>query len=184
MPFYLTAVKLRMCYGTLSIRISTIFFRILPLPLPLGFEVHYINFQTVTDPFFEAGVVKIQNGNDMELSSDESEACQSLLLRCENDVGQVSSVALTMAEKLLAAGKRNRMEASRKYRNCHFILGSAAEVERLWSICNYILTDHRKSLTAVLFESLVFLKVNVKFWDLNLVCEAMRSVPDDDAEDE
>lgn len=32
----------------------------------------------------------------------------------------------------------------------------------------------RKSMTPIIFEALVFLKVNTKYWDLKLVYEAMK----------
>jgi hypothetical protein len=52
--------------------------------------------------------------------------------------------------------------------------GSSAEVERLWSVAKYILTDHRKRLTPQLFEALLFLKQNKDFWGLTEVVEAIR----------
>ncbi len=45
-----------------------------------------------------------------------------------------------------------------------FILGSAAEVERLWSVAKNVLKDNRKSMTPLLFEALLFLKVNNSYW--------------------
>ncbi len=62
-----------------------------------------------------------------------------------------------------------------KYVNCDFILGSAAEVERLWSVAKNILKDNRKSMTPLLFEALLFLKVNNSYWGLELVCEAVKT---------
>ena len=55
------------------------------------------------------------------------------------------------------------------YKNVGFICGSAAEVERLWSICKYILTNVRSRMTPNLFEALVFLKVNHEYWDTRSV---------------
>ena len=55
------------------------------------------------------------------------------------------------------------------YKNIDFICGCAAEVERLWSICKYILTNVRSRLTPNLFEALVFLKVNHEYWDARSV---------------
>jgi hypothetical protein len=52
------------------------------------------------------------------------------------------------------------------YVNCDFIYGSSAEVERLWSVAKYILTDQRKRLTPQMFEALLFLKQNKEFWGL------------------
>lgn len=56
--------------------------------------------------------------------------------------------------------------------NFSFILGSVAEVERLWSIAGNILSNNRKKMSPLFFESLLFLKVNRNYWDLALVLEA------------
>ena len=59
------------------------------------------------------------------------------------------------------------------YINLDFILGSAAEVERLWSISSYILLKHRLSMSPVMFEVLAYLKVNKELWNKTDVIEAM-----------
>ncbi len=38
-----------------------------------------------------------------------------------------------------------------------------------------ILKNNRKSMTPLLFEVLLFLKVNNSYWGLELVCEAMKT---------
>lgn len=67
------------------------------------------------------------------------------------------------------------------YINCDFIFGSAAKVERLWSRAVYILTNQRKRMTPMLFEALLFLQANERFWDLNLVSEAIGMAKSDGA---
>ena len=52
-----------------------------------------------------------------------------------------------------------------------FICGSAAEVERLWSICKYILTVNRTRRSPILLEAILFLRINRSFWDVKLVQE-------------
>ena len=42
-------------------------------------------------------------------------------------------------------------DLSSPYRNCDFICGSAAEVERLWSVAKNVLTNNISCLTAVMF---------------------------------
>jgi hypothetical protein len=44
-----------------------------------------------------------------------------------------------------------------KYINCDFILGSAAEIERVWSQGELILRRARMGITPMLFETLLFL---------------------------
>lgn len=55
------------------------------------------------------------------------------------------------------------------YMNCDFILGSVAEVERLFSFYKYFLTQNRRSSTPQLFEAIVFLKLNERFWNSHIV---------------
>ena len=59
------------------------------------------------------------------------------------------------------------------YINLDFILGSAAEVERLWSISSYILLKHHLSKSPVMFEALAYLKVNKELWNKTDVIETM-----------
>lgn len=66
-----------------------------------------------------------------------------------------TSNGTSIADKL-ANRKRLCVKGGPKYRNCTFILGYAAEVERLWFICKYDLTDNRKRTTPMLFEAFVF----------------------------
>ncbi len=53
--------------------------------------------------------------------------------------------------------------------NCDFILGSVAEVERLWSLAKYILADTRKCTSPLAFEAVLFLKVNANYWNEHTV---------------
>ena len=62
------------------------------------------------------------------------------------------------------------------YKNVDFICGSAAEVERLWSVAKCILTDNRAKLTPAMFEALLFLKTNEEYWDMATVMEAYTRV--------
>jgi hypothetical protein len=48
--------------------------------------------------------------------------------------------------------------------NCNFIGGSTAEVEHLWSVSDNVLRNNRKGVMPQLFEALVCLKVNKRFW--------------------
>lgn len=77
------------------------------------------------------------------------------------------------------ATKRRQLNETHKYLNFDFILGSASEVERLWSVANNILTDNRKSMTPILFENLLLLKINKGYWDLENMCEAMKKARSD-----
>ena len=79
---------------------------------------------------------------------------------------------MTLAEQMMAAQKRRRLGRQGNctlYKNADFITGSAAEVERLWSICKYISILLHKRLTLILFEAFLFLKINPEYWDIQTV---------------
>ncbi len=69
--------------------------------------------------------------------------------------------------------RKKAPSSSDEFIHCDFILGSVAEVERLWSLAKYVLTDDRRQMTFQLFEALVFLEMNHRFWDARLVSEAI-----------
>ena len=118
----------------------------------------------VPKPTFEKAVVKIQSGLEEQLSAAEKDKVSMLRENVEESASQSdSSSTVTMAERLL---KKRKTEVTRnQYTNCDFILGSVAEVERLWSISKYVFRENRRSLTPQLFEAVMFLKVNQRFWD-------------------
>ena len=75
-------------------------------------------------------------------------------------------------EERLRQRKRQRDNPS-GYMNCDFILGSAAEVERLWSIATNVLTDERKKTSPLMLEAVLFLRVNSRLWDVQTVKQAL-----------
>lgn len=61
-----------------------------------------------------------------------------------------------------------------EYINCDFILEYFTEVERIFNLVKYILIDNRNFMTPQLFEALLFLKVNERFWNDSLVSDAIK----------
>jgi hypothetical protein len=59
------------------------------------------------------------------------------------------------------------------YVNLDVIPGTSVNCERLFSLAKHIMTDTRKSATPILFEALLFLKVNYDLWDAYSVGKAM-----------
>ena len=59
------------------------------------------------------------------------------------------------------------------YENFDVIPGTSINCERLFSLAKHIMTDTRKSTTPILFEVLLFLKVNYDLWDAYSVGKAM-----------
>ena len=56
------------------------------------------------------------------------------------------------------------------------MIGIAAEVERLWSIARYILTTSRTKMAPIIFEAILFLRMNHALWDEKTVMEALAAV--------
>ena len=67
------------------------------------------------------------------------------------------------------------------YIDCNFIFGSAAQVEQMWSQAKYILSQQRSRMTPLLFETILYLKINDRFWDMNTVKEAINMAAAEDA---
>jgi hypothetical protein len=135
----------------------------------------------VNDPHFENGVVKIQNGDSAKLTEGEIEAVQSL--RVDNDVADADNApdvrSMSPASYATAVrSKRQRIQTVRRqecYINCNYILGSVAEVERLWkSLASYGLHVHGSTMNEANLEDLLFLKMNSEFWDVDTVDQACR----------
>jgi hypothetical protein len=80
--------------------------------------------------------------------------------------------ALTPEQMLLRAV--NDHQVGNKYINADFILGSAAEVERLWSTASLILTKSRSSLLPITFEAIIFLSYNRALWNIHDVHDAVQ----------
>ena len=75
-----------------------------------------------------------------------------------------------IAERL---AKRRRIgDPSKDYIDCSLILGSSAEVERVFSMGKNVLAPVRHAMTPQIFEALLFLSYN-RLWDEQLVSEAI-----------
>ena len=88
-----------------------------------------------------------------------------------------------MSSKKKARLKKAVESGTGGYRNCDFILGSAAVVERLWSTCKYILTENRSNLDTATFEEIIYLSLNRDLWDLEDSVALLRKKDDNTADD-
>lgn len=137
----------------------------------LGNEYLKIRSHLSVNPVFEAAVLKLQNNNEEQLTRAEKAAVVSLH-KCESDTTAGNEEQkLTFKQKL---AKRQKLEAPGKYICADFVLGSVAEVERVWSMAKFIMSDKRNSLKPLMFEALMFLKYNARFWGDQLIAEAMK----------
>ncbi len=82
---------------------------------------------------------------------------------------------MTVSERF-ALRKRKGEEETQNYINCDFILGSMAEIERLWSLAKNVLTDDRKNMTPLVFGAVLFLRAKSTYRNECTVKEAMENV--------
>ncbi len=133
----------------------------------------------VHSPHFESGVTKIQRNQIHLMYSLGKNACKRLLSpttdSATTELHNQSSASMTVSERF-ELRKRKREEETEKYINSDFILGSVAEIERLRSLAKNVLTDNRKSMTPLVFEAVLFLKVKSTYWNEYTVKEAMEKV--------
>lgn len=138
----------------------------------------YIKLHSVHSPSstFESAVVKIQRQEYSTMTHEERSAALPLKKPtepCDSTDGTTQDEDVLTMSGILDRRKRRRVEQDHPYMNLNFILGSSAEIERLFSIAGRILADQRRNMTPMLFEALVFLKVNRGYWDFRTVLSAM-----------
>jgi HD-GYP domain-containing protein (c-di-GMP phosphodiesterase class II) len=70
------------------------------------------------------------------------------------------------AEKMKKVKKRRTSSGQdeQRYIDCTFIHGTSCGVETLFSTARRVLTDYRKSMSPYMFECLMFLKYNRRYW--------------------
>lgn len=109
----------------------------------------------VSGPSFESGVVKIQKCEYESLTRNEKRAVPCHLNSITTDdsgcTDRASYAKLSMKEQLKK--KRKFGFSTSKHIDTSLILGSVAEVERIWSVSRYILTVDRQRLRPQLFEA-------------------------------
>jgi len=132
------------------------------------------------DRTFANAVCKMQKRQAHTLSVDEKLAINKWL---EKPAGNEVQSNLSLADCLsqLRGGKKRKADqmnnACDNDDNCFdHIIGSAAEVERLWSIARYILTTSRTKMAPIVFEAILFLRMNRALWDERTVMEALVAV--------
>jgi hypothetical protein len=73
--------------------------------------------------------------------------------------------------------KRRRVGGSVRdeYVNMDMLVGTSVSCERIFSIAQHIMTAVRKRTSPLIFETILFLKMNRDNWDKNVVGRAMGS---------
>ena len=87
-----------------------------------------------------------------------------------------NTFGMTMSERL--AKRRKLAQQSDTYINSDFVLGSAAQVECLFSFAKHVIPGKRSRMTPQLFEAICFLKANHDCWDVFLFEKAAHCTRD------
>lgn len=127
-------------------------------------------------PEFESGVLKIKMGQTRDLSKAEKQSVEILLRKhvSNEDEGQSSSEEAGRVGIAKSLKKGHKSDDGRdNYMNCEFILGSVAEMDRLWRTYKNVLTVTHRPVTPKLFAVLMCLIINHRFWDAQLVGDAI-----------
>jgi hypothetical protein len=124
-----------------------------------------------------SAILKVQRGQEADLRPVEEATLTNFILeeQAESDATPSPPPPAKRLRDVLAARKAARIKGSdSKYDPAlkHAICGSAAEVERVWSMAGKILTNERSSTSPLLFECIMYLKYNRDLWGLKDVVEA------------
>lgn len=124
------------------------------------------NAAIIQSPYFESGLVKVQDGEDETLTRDEIAALHGMR-NLQSGPNENISVNTNIVELAL---KKRKLNIS-SYVDTTFIPPTSNVVERLFSGARLILTDYRKSMTPYTFECVMFLKMNRDLWDISLIAK-------------
>ena len=146
----------------------------------------------VHSPLFESGVIKIAKGE--ALTAEEAEACDRLRRKLNKTPEEVNEEVWgepsSTLQRLQLNRKKRKLESSGNTHTIEYydagklVCATSNCCERLFSEAKYIMVPHRRGMSPLLFESLLFLKKNVKFWSVKTVAVAMKRADMDNENDE
>ena len=156
--------------------IIVIFDRIQPSKFQVG------NKYDSDDDFIKA-VLKVQQEREDELTEKEAESIKPWKIIDPEDLSDEQErldTPISVFELKNKQREERKKEQNEKrkaisaydaaIKEC--VGGSAAEVECVWSMAGHVLTDHRSSLSPLVFEMIMYLKYNARLWNLSDVVEA------------
>ncbi len=146
----------------------------------IGLNPSYLNLtnRVVEDLEFLKGVSKLQKDEAHSLTEPEKLAVARL---------RSSPVVIVHGDEELAgednsrgslgrALKKRRAAPPAEYINCSFILATAIDVERLWSLAKNVLTDKRRGMATRMVQAILFLKENRDLWTEAMVYDSILAV--------
>ena len=131
------------------------------------------SYQDLTNDDFLNGVTKLQRNKKVDLSDEEKLALRPLLRPRAPTANPVQSDEEEGDGDFFAAMGRINQAPVEEYIDTSFIIPSAVEVERLWSIAGNVLTSNRNKMLPTLMQVIIFLKVNRDMWDEDTVHQSI-----------
>ena len=132
-----------------------------------------VDAHVVHNPDFDAGIIRIINGESHLMTVSEKFACRAFLKNAP-DVEEVYPAANgvgsppSFAKNALGA-KRARVEILAEYDDCAWIPATSNIVERLFSRAKLTLGTSRKHMDPVTLEMILLLTVNRNLWSVKVV---------------
>jgi hypothetical protein len=125
-------------------------------------------------PKFQSAVVKIQNEDNASLTQEEENLVLDFKIH-HVDLTEEAAVTTSVdfATELLQARKKPKVISN--YTNLDWIPPTSNVVERLFSLARLTFTDYRQATLPENLETTLFLKINVKFWNIETVAQIMAS---------
>ena len=138
-----------------------------------------------SDASLVRAIIKVQSNKEVHLTDIEASALKPWKLGGSVNVGDEDEQS-NLDEPILSALEQMNQDRKRQadivesdlHKSAydpaikHCVLGSAAEVERVWSMAGHVLTEHRSSLSPYVFELIMYLKYNSRLWGLKDVVNA------------
>ena len=138
-----------------------------------------------SDASLVRAIIKVQSNKEVHLTDIEASVLKPWKLGGAENVGDEDEQSDLDEPILLALEQMNRdrkrqadIVESDLHKSAydpaikHCVLGSAAEVERVWSMAGHVLTEHGSSLSPYVFELIMYLKYNSRLWGLKDVVNA------------
>lgn len=128
-----------------------------------------------TDENFIKAVIKVQQRRESDLTEDEAKTIEPWKLKEESD--ELEEPCSLFQQRIREREKKMK-QVTQQFKSAydpaimHCVGGSAAEAERVWSMAGHVLTEHRASLSPLVFELIMYLKYNSRLWDISDVVEA------------
>ena len=138
-----------------------------------------------SDASLVRAIIKVQSNKEVHLTDIEASVLKPWKLGGAENVGDEDEQS-NLDEPILSALEQMNRDRKRQadivesdlHKSAydpaikHCVLGSAAEVERVWSMAGHVLTEHRSSLSPYVFELIMYLKYNSRLWGLKDVVNA------------